>query len=42
MLQWELASHKEVRIASATMMGWRFTAEKAHIKLQRLYPVFHD
>jgi hypothetical protein len=41
-LQREVAAWEDARNTNATKVDWRFTTEKARIKLTRLYPTFHD
>ena len=41
-LRHEIAAWEDARDTNATRVDWRFTTEKARIKLKRLYPTFHD
>lgn len=41
-LRQEVAAWENARDTNATRVDWRFTTEKARIKLKRLYPTFHD
>lgn len=38
----EIAAWEEVRNNNVTTVNWRFTTDKARIKLNRLYPSFND